>query len=294
MEAHVSRTDKGTRIGQVLFDNGAPLAIIAGPCMIESEAMIMETAARLKDETARRGIGLVFKASYDKANRQSLESPRGIGIRDGLKILARVRDEFGLPVLTDIHNPGEADVASSVVDCLQIPAFLCRQTDLVVAAAVACAARGRALNIKKGQFLAPEQMRAIVEKATRSGAAKVLVTERGVSFGYHDLVFDPRSLSVMKEFSTVIFDVSHAVQRPGAAGDASGGDRRFIPDLARAATGVGIAGLFLETHPNPDAAFSDRETQWPLDQVGPLLDEILAVDRAVKSSVRRNARGERA
>jgi len=265
-------------IGEIRFDNDAPLTLIAGPCMIESEKQVLATAARLKEIAAGIGVGLVFKASYDKANRQSLASARGIGMREGLAILKRARRELKLAVLTDIHDVDEAAAAGEIVDCVQIPAFLCRQTDLVVAAA----RTGRAVNIKKGQFLAPAQMRSIVEKARAAGARDILVTERGASFGYNDLIFDPRSIAIMKEFATVLFDASHAVQRPGAAGSVSGGDRCFIPPLARAATAVGVAGLYLETHPDPATALSDRETQWPLDEFEALLAPILRIDRAVK------------
>lgn len=264
------------QIGQVHFDNTSRLAVIAGPCMIEATAY--KTAVRLKEETSRRNIPFVFKASYDKANRQSLSSARGVGLDEGLEILKKIRSDLDIPVLTDIHHPEEAIVASLVVDCLQIPAFLCRQTDLVVAAA----RTGKAVNIKKGQFLAPGQMLSIVSKAAASGASDILVTERGATFGYNDLVFDPRSLAIMKEFAPVIFDATHSVQKPGAAGEGSGGDRKFIPALARAAVAVGIAGVFIETHPDPTSALSDRDTQWPLDRFGDLLDELLRIDEAVK------------
>lgn len=266
------------KIGSVTFENNAPLAVIAGPCMLEPCAW--DVAQCLKEETARRGVGFVFKASFDKANRQTLESARGPGRDAGLAMLTRIRTELGVPVLTDVHSLEDVAAAADVVDVLQIPAFLCRQTDLVVAAA----RTGRAVNIKKGQFLSPNQMLSIVTKAANSGAMNILVTERGTCFGYGDLVFDPRSLEIMKSFASVIFDATHSVQRPGAAGDTSGGDRRFIPALAKAAVAVGIAGIFLETHPDPASALSDRDTQWPLDQFGSLLDELLAVDRAVKNT----------
>lgn len=264
------------QIGTVTFANDRPFAVIAGPCTLEPCSF--EIARRLKEETAKRGVGFVFKASFDKANRQSLTSPRGPGRDLGLAELARIRDELDVPVLTDIHVPADAAPTAGVVDCLQIPAFLCRQTDLVVAAAKT----GKAINIKKGQFLAPDQMLSIIAKAAQTGATDILATERGSCFGYGDLVFDPRSLETMKAFAPVIFDATHSIQRPGAAGGASGGDRRFLPALARAAVAVGIAGLFLETHPDPASALSDRETQWPLDEFGDLLDELLAIDRVVK------------
>ncbi len=264
------------QVGGIRFENDAPLALFAGPCLIEETAF--ETAARLKEIAERYGVPLVFKASYDKANRQSLESERGRGLEAGLEVLARIKRELGLPVLTDIHLPSEAEAVAAVADCLQIPAFLCRQTDLVVAAA----RTGRPVNIKKGQFLAPQQMESIVKKARAAGCRDVLVTERGASFGYGDLVFDPRALEIMKPFAPVVFDVTHAVQRPGAAGGSSGGDRRFVPALARAAVAVGMAGLFIETHPDPPSADSDRETQWPLDEFERLLVSLLPIDRAAK------------
>lgn len=265
------------QIGTVTFANDAPLAVIAGPCTLEDCSF--EIARRLKEETSKRGVGFVFKASFDKANRQSLSSPRGPGREFGLVELARIRRELNVPILTDIHSLGDAAPTAAIADCLQIPAFLCRQTDLVVAAA----RTGKAVNIKKGQFLAPDQMLSILTKAAQSGATDLLATERGASFGYGDLVFDPRSLQIMKAFAPVIFDATHSIQRPGAGGGTSGGDRRFLPALSRAAVAVGIAGIFIETHPDPANALSDRETQWPLDEFGSLLDEILAVDRAVKA-----------
>lgn len=262
----------------IAFDNQKPLCVIAGPCMIETIAF--ETATQLKEECETRGVGFVFKASFDKANRQSIDSARGVGIDEGLEILSDIKSKLGVPILTDIHLPSEAERVAAVADILQIPAFLCRQTDLVVAAAQT----GRTINIKKGQFLAPAQMLSIVEKARSAGAKNILVTERGASFGYNDLVFDPRSIEIMKEFAPVIFDASHSVQRPGATGSGSGGDRKFIPALSKAAVALGIAGLFIETHPDPARALSDRETQWPLDKFGDLLDQILAIDRVVKNA----------
>lgn len=265
------------QIGPVTFDNARALAVIAGPCVIEEES-VFAIAESLKRCATERGFGLVFKASFDKANRQAFDSPRGCGLDRGLEILAEIKKRFDLPVLTDIHLPDEAARVAAVADCLQIPAFLCRQTDLVVAAA----RTGRPVNIKKGQFLAPEQMRFVVEKARSAGAADVLVTERGATFGYGDLVFDPRSLVVMRDFAPVIFDATHSVQRPASGAGQSGGDRRFVPALAAAAAAVGIAGLFVETHPDPAQALSDRETQWPLAGFPAFIDPLLKLDRVVK------------
>lgn len=265
------------KIGSITIENDAPLAIIAGPCVIE-ESNAMAIAERLKAISIELGFPLIFKASFDKANRQSMKSARGTGMERGLAILADIRSKLSLPVLTDIHLPEQASPVAKIVDCLQIPAFLCRQTDLVLAAA----ATGKAVNIKKGQFLAPGQMKSVVEKARSGGARDVVVTERGAAFGYNDLVFDPRSLVVMKEFAPVVFDATHSVQRPGAGGETSGGDRGFIPALVSAAVAVGIAALFIETHPDPSNAPSDRETQWPLDEFRDLAKRALAIDRTAK------------
>lgn len=264
-------------IASIPIDNASPLVVFAGPCAIEG-GNVFAIAETLKGVSERLGFPLVFKASFDKANRQSSRSERGCGIEEGLEILAEVKRRFALPVLTDIHLPEQAAVVAETVDCIQIPAFLCRQTDLVNAAA----ATGKTMNIKKGQFLAPDQMRSVVEKARSAGARDVLVTERGVTFGYHDLVFDPRSPAIMKEFAPVIFDVTHCVQRPGAGGETSGGDRRFVPDLLASAVAIGIAGVFIETHPDPASALSDRETQWPLADFEKLMKRVLMLDKAIK------------
>lgn len=270
-------------VGGVRFGNDLPIALVAGPCVIEDGTETLEIAREVARVAAARGVGAVFKASYEKANRQSGESFRGPGLAEGLRILARVKAETGLPILTDVHRPADAESAAAVADLLQIPAFLCRQSDLVEAAA----ATGRTLNVKKGQFMDPAAMRSIVEKAAAArpagSQAGVLLTERGTTFGYGDLVVDMRGLETMKALAPVLFDATHSVQRPGrgAEGGASGGDRAFVPALARAAAAVGIAGIFVEVHPDPARARSDAATQWPLDRLGSLLDEILAVDRAL-------------
>lgn len=265
------------QIAAVTFDNKSPISVMAGPCVLE-EAIALDTARHLKELSENLGFGLVFKASYDKANRQSAGSARGPGLAGARELFIEIKKETGLPIVTDIHLPAEADEAAEFADCLQIPAFLCRQTDIVVAAA----RTGKTVNIKKGQFLAPAQMESIVEKARKAGAMDVLVTERGASFGYNDLIFDPRSIAIMSEFAPVIFDASHSVQRPGAAGGSSGGDRKFIPALARAAVAVGLAGVFIETHPDPANALSDKATQWPLDEFVILIEELIRIDKAVK------------
>lgn len=271
------------KINRVLFDNAAPLSLIAGPCVIESEEMILETAVRLKEICAERGISLVFKSSFDKANRQSLASFRGPGLKEGLRILAAVKEETGLPILTDIHETAQAGPAAEVADILQIPAFLCRQTDLLVAAAKT----GRIVNVKKGQFVSPAGMGSVLKKLNEAGCPteRILLTERGASFGYGDLVVDMRSLEEMKRLGAgVIFDATHSVQRPDAGGGKSGGLREFVPVLSRAAVAVGIAGLFMEVHPNITKARCDAANQWPLEDLPALLDSLLAIDRAVKEN----------
>ncbi len=258
---------------------GAPLALIAGPCVIESEAHCLALAERLRKVAAERGFPLVFKASFDKANRTSLRSYRGPGLEKGLEILARVKREVGVPVLSDVHEPVQAAPAAEVLDVLQIPAFLCRQTDLLVAAA----ATGRALNVKKGQFLAPEDLGPIVEKVRSTGNRRLLLTERGTSFGYHNLVVDMRSLPILRSFEVpVVFDATHSVQMPGGQGDRSGGRPEFIEPLARAAAAVGIDALFVEVHDDPSRALSDASTALPLERLGPLLEKVRAVDAALR------------
>ena len=257
-----------------------PLFLIAGPCVIESRELQLETAGRLKEICAALGVPLVFKSSYDKANRTSSASFRGLGMDAGLKILADVKRQLGLAVLTDVHAIDEVEPVAAVVDVLQTPAFLCRQTDFIRAAASA----GRPVNIKKGQFLSPQEMRNVVDKAREaSGADNVMVCERGFAFGYGNLVSDMRSLAIMRETGCpVVFDATHSVQLPGGQGSSSGGQREFIPVLARAAVASGIAGLFMETHPNPEKALSDGPNAWPLGMMRELLETLLELDRTVK------------
>jgi 2-dehydro-3-deoxyphosphooctonate aldolase (KDO 8-P synthase) len=266
-------------VGNVTIGNDRPLALIAGPCQIESRAHALETAHALVELTGRLGIGLIYKSSYDKANRSSIETPRGIGIVEGLAILAAVRERFGCPVLTDVHTAEQCAAAAEAVDVLQIPAFLCRQTDLVVAAA----ATGRPLNIKKGQFLAPWDMKNVVRKAEEAGNSNIMVCERGVSFGYNTLVSDMRALPVLAETGCpVVFDATHSVQQPGGQGKVSGGERRFVAVLARAAVAVGVAAVFMETHEDPDNAPSDGPNMVHLKDMPALLETLMAFDRLAK------------
>ena len=258
-----------------------PLFLIAGPCVIESEALVLETAAAMKEITDRLGIPFIFKSSFDKANRSSHDSPRGPGMEKGLRILQRVKDELGLPVLTDVHEDTPLDEVASVVDVLQTPAFLCRQTNFIQAVA----SQGRPVNIKKGQFLAPWDMKNVVEKARAVGNHQIMVCERGASFGYNTLVSDMRGLKVMRETGApVVYDATHSVQQPGGLGGASGGDRTMVPVLARAAVAAGVAGLFMETHPDPDRAHSDGPNMWPTKRMEPLLATLKTIDDAVKSA----------
>lgn len=268
-------------IGQVKFGNALPLAVIAGPCQLESRAHALEVASALKEMAARLGIGLVYKTSFDKANRTSATGARGIGLDQALPIFAEIRDKLGLPLLTDVHEIGQCARVAPVVDVLQIPAFLSRQTDLLVAAAKT----GKAVNVKKGQFLAPWDMTNVVAKVTGAGNANVLVTERGVSFGYNTLVSDMRALPILAQTGApVIFDATHSVQQPGGKGGSSGGEREFVPVLARAAVAVGVAGVFIETHPDPDRAPSDGPNMVPLKQFEPLLRTLIAFDRVTKTN----------
>jgi len=254
------------------------LFLIAGPCVIESEKLSLQVASSLKKTCAALGIFYVFKASFDKANRTSAKSFRGPGLDEGLRVLAKVRGQIGVPVLTDIHNESHAAVAGEVVDVLQIPAFLCRQTDLIEAAAIT----GQILNIKKGQFLSPTEMGQVVAKARSAGAKKLLLTERGTTFGYNNLVADMRSIPILKRFRCpVVFDATHSVQLPGGGGDKSSGQREFAPVLARAALAAGANGLFIETHPNPDKALSDGPNMIPLAEMPALLKNLLKVFNAV-------------
>ena len=263
------------------FEVGAdrPLFLIAGPCVIESETLILEVAGRLRDMTETLGIPFIFKASFDKANRSSASSFRGPGMEAGLKALALVRKQIGVPVLTDVHEDNPLDEVADVVDVLQTPAFLCRQTNFIIAAC----SQGKPVNIKKGQFLSPWEMQNVVDKARSTGNAQIMVCERGFSFGYTNLVSDMRSLAVMRATGCpVVFDATHSVQLPGGQGHASGGQREFVPLLARAAVAAGVAGLFMETHPNPAKALSDGPNAWPLDRMASLLTTLLEVDLAVK------------
>ena len=267
-------------IGAVRFGNALPLALIAGPCALESRNHALEMAAALKEIAARVGIGLVYKTSFDKANRTSGKSARGIGLDAALPIFAEIRDTLKIPVLTDVHDAAQCARVASAVDVLQIPAFLCRQTDLLIAAAKT----GKVVNVKKGQFLAPWDMASVVEKITGAGNKNVLVTERGVSFGYNALVSDLRALPILKRTTgaPAIFDATHSVQQPGGQGTSSGGEREFIPVLARAAVAVGVAGVFIETHQDPDKAPSDGPNMLPLKEMEPLLRTLVEFDRLAK------------
>ncbi len=254
--------------------------LIAGPCVIESERLALETAAQIAEITRACGMPYIFKSSYDKANRSSIDSFRGPGLREGLAVLRKVKEQVGIPVLTDVHTVEEARAAADVVDVLQIPAFLCRQTDLLVAAA----RTGRAVNVKKGQFLSPWEMGNVVKKLEDSGNRNILLTERGSSFGYHNLVVDMRSLPIMRRFGyPVVFDATHSVQLPGGAGTKSGGQREFVAPLACAAAGAGCDGFFMEVHPNPDSALSDGPNMVPLSELKALLERILRICDALDS-----------
>ena len=259
-----------------------PIFLIAGPCVVESEQLQLDTAGTLKEMTQALGIPFIFKSSYDKANRSSGKSFRGPGMQNGLRILAEVKRQIGVPVLTDVHAIDEIAEVASVVDVLQTPAFLSRQTDFIHAVA----ASGKPVNIKKGQFLAPGDMKNVVDKAkeANNGADTIMVCERGVSFGYNNLVSDMRSLAIMRETNCpVVFDATHSVQLPGGQGTTSGGQREFVPVLARAAVAVGVAGLFMETHPHPDKALSDGPNAWPLPRMKALLEQLVELDRIVKA-----------
>jgi 2-dehydro-3-deoxyphosphooctonate aldolase (KDO 8-P synthase) len=282
-------TSNPVQIGPVVVGGGAPLAVIAGPCVIESRDAALRHAEALARLARTLGLGLIYKSSYDKANRTSGGSFRGVGLDDGLRILADVREATGLPVLTDVHEQVDVRAVSEVADVLQTPALLCRQTDFVLAVA-AC---GKPINLKKGQFLSPWEMGHVVEKARSTGNRNVLVTERGTSFGYQNLVSDMRSLVVLGETGCpVVFDATHSVQLPGGAGAVSGGQREFVPALARAAVAVGIDALFLEVHEDPARALSDGATSWPLEALAALLEQIRSIDDAVRGRAR-GARGDR-
>lgn len=268
-------------LGNVSFSNALPIALIAGPCQMESREHAFMMAGRLKEICQRLGLGLVYKSSFDKANRTSLKGRRGLGLEKSLAVFADIKKELGLPVLTDVHENAQCAEVASVIDILQIPAFLCRQTDLLIAAAKT----GRVVNVKKGQFLAPWDMKNVLQKVVESGNPNVLLTERGASFGYNTLVSDMRALPIMAETGApVIFDATHSVQQPGGQGSSSGGDRRMVPVLARAAVAVGVAGVFIETHQDPDNAPSDGPNMVPLDRLEALLTTLMALDKVAKSA----------
>ena len=256
-----------------------PLFLIAGPCVIESEQLAIDTAGQLKELTERFGIPFIYKSSFDKANRTSMESYRGPGMEEGLRILEKVKEQLNVPLLTDVHEDTPLGEVASVVDVLQTPAFLCRQTNFIQKVA----SQGKPVNIKKGQFLAPWDMQNVVEKAREAGNQQIMVCERGVSFGYNTLISDMRGLAVMRNTGCpVVFDVTHSVQQPGGLGGRSGGQREFVPVLARAAVATGVSGLFMETHPNPDEGLSDGPNMWPLDKMEALLETLQRVDAVVK------------
>jgi 2-dehydro-3-deoxyphosphooctonate aldolase (KDO 8-P synthase) len=283
MNANVSPPANATvTVGDMRFGNDLPLAVIAGPCALESRAHALEVAQALRAMTRELGIGFVFKTSFDKANRTSAKGARGLGLEAALPIFAEIRESLGVPVLTDVHEATQCARVAEAVDVLQIPAFLCRQTDLLVAAA----ATGKVVNVKKGQFLAPWDMPNVVAKITGAGNPNVLVTERGASFGYNTLISDMRALPILARTTgaPVIFDATHSVQQPGGRGGSSGGEREFVPVLARAAVAVGIAGIFIETHPDPDAAPSDGPNMLPLAEMPALLRTLIAFDRLAKSA----------
>ncbi len=282
--ANKGNADRGpnasVRIGAITVANDAPLAVFAGPCQMESRDHALEMAAALKEIASRLGFGLIFKTSFDKANRTSISAARGMGLDKALPVFAEIRDSLGLPVVTDVHSAEQCTAAAEAVDVLQIPAFLCRQTDLLVAAAKT----GRVVKIKKGQFLAPWDMKNVVAKVLAAGNSNILLTERGASFGYNTLVSDMRSLAVMAETGCpVVFDATHSVQQPGGQGTASGGDRRFVPVLARAAVAVGVAAVFIETHEAPDRAPSDGPNMVPLAEFEGLMRDLMAFDAVAKS-----------
>ena len=276
-----TRPEPRIAVGKVTFANQAPLALVAGPCAMESRDHALETAAALKEMAEILGIGLVYKSSFDKANRTSLDSSRGIGMDKALSIFVELRERTGLPVLTDVHEAAQCGPVAETVDILQIPAFLCRQTDLLLAAA----RTGRVVNVKKGQFLAPWDMGNVIDKVVAGGNGRVLVTERGASFGYNTLVSDMRALPILAGFgSPVIFDATHSVQQPGGQGKSSGGQRQFVAVLARAAVAVGVAGVFIETHPDPDRAPSDGPNMLAMKDLPAVIEQLMAIDKVVKTS----------
>jgi 2-dehydro-3-deoxyphosphooctonate aldolase (KDO 8-P synthase) len=273
--------ERGVRVGSVVIGGGAPLALIAGPCVIESRDAALRHASRLAAIAAEAGVGLVYKSSFDKANRTALESFRGLGLDEGLAVLAEVRRETGLPVLTDVHEKAQVPAVAEVVDVLQTPAFLCRQTDFILAVAAA----GKPVNLKKGQFLSPAEMVQVVRKARSTGNQQLLVTERGFAFGYHSLVSDMRALPQLAATGCpVVFDATHSVQQPGGQGSASGGERQFIAPLARAAVAAGVDAVFMEVHEDPGRALSDGATSLALADLPALLRQLVAIDRAVRGA----------
>ncbi|RCL00593.1 MAG: 2-dehydro-3-deoxyphosphooctonate aldolase (KDO 8-P synthase) [Candidatus Tokpelaia sp. JSC189] len=275
----MSKPNTSIKVGNVTFSNNAPFALIAGPCQMESREHAFDMAGTLKEMTDHLGIGLVYKSSFDKANRTSLNAQRGIGLEKAMHVFVELKEAFGFPVLTDIHTEEQCRLVDKVIDVLQIPALLCRQTDLLVAAAKT----GRVINIKKGQFLAPWDMKNVLAKITESGNSNVMVCERGVSFGYNTLVSDMRSLPIMAEFGApVIFDATHSVQQPGGQGISSGGQYRFVKTLARAAVAIGVAGVFIETHQDPDNAPSDGSSMVKLADLSGLLEKLKAFDQIAK------------
>lgn len=275
----MTKPNSSVTVGNVTFSNNAPLSIIAGPCQMESRNHAFDMAGSIKEITDKLGIGFVYKSSFDKANRTSLSSKRGIGLEKAMEIFADLKREFQVPVLTDVHTEEQCAMVADIVDVLQIPAFLCRQTDLLIAAAKT----GRVINVKKGQFLAPWDMKNVLAKITESGNPNVMACERGVSFGYNTLVSDMRALPIMAAFgSPVIFDATHSVQQPGGQGTSSGGQREFVETLARAAVAVGVAGVFLETHQDPDNAPSDGPNMVRLDNLSNLLETLMEFDRLAK------------
>lgn len=270
---------RSVSVGGIKFGGGS-LVLIAGPCVIENEELVLDTAKKLKKTAQSAGVPLVFKSSYDKANRSSGASFRGPGLEKGLEILKKVKDKYGIPLLSDVHCRTEVEKASKVLDIIQIPAFLCRQTDLLYAAADT----GRAVNVKKGQFISPSQMANVIEKIESRGNKKILLTERGASFGYGDLVVDMRSLVIMRELGyPVVFDATHSVQKPGGLGGSSGGERQFVAPLARAAAAVGIDALFIEVHPDPDCALCDAPNSFPLNALPQLLRSVLSIRKALEN-----------
>ena len=275
------KTNPIVAVGKAKFGNALPLALIAGPCVLESRAHAFDMAGSLKEITARRGIGFVYKTSFDKANRTSVKGQRGLGMEKSLPIMAELRDTFGCPVLTDIHSVEQCAPVAEAVDILQIPAFLCRQTDLLLAAGQT----GKTINVKKGQFLAPWDMKNVADKVASTGNQNLLLTERGASFGYNTLVSDMRSLPIMAETGyPIVFDATHSVQQPGGQGTSTGGQREFVPVLARAAVAVGVAGVFMETHQDPDHAPSDGPNMVPIKQMPELLRSLMAFDKLAKAA----------